>query len=587
MRSRLSPVPGPWPFQQSARAAVSSGCSSKERCGGPPTAAPSAAPPLVLRVPVCGSAISCVRVGSSSAVLGVGRDLRVFSLSSGRQLGTVSRAAGGVIGSVDVSDEAGLAVCGSRDCTLRWFDFDSFTCQRVSARRSQHTDSVSTVRFVPGTAGRRVISSGLDGRVKLWDTETGQSVQGSQDCSSDSVSAAGLLLSLDFVHPSAGSYVTGATCAGEGNVGEGRVALWDVRTRAGVVSQVTAPCGLIPSVSFCSYNSGIAAGGSDGVVRVYDMRRFTAETLHEVTMPAVPLSAFLLSSVSGSPSPSLSVDAAFGGGGLSLVAPSTSPPSPSVHGGSISSSPPSRRHIQSVCLLPDRLMALQSTALTMFASSAAPPRKTTTFPFAHPIHSLTLRQAVRAANSSSTSSSSAYDVAADSRLVAMQTAEAGDVLALSTSDCLILWGASTAAAATQQRQHTPALHCEATDDIAAALAAARRDERRGSGSGSGSAGVVISVGRPASGSGRPRANHLRERRQSAGRADSSSIEERGGQRDGPAGMGLQSVDDESVERAVQHAAAAGRVEVQRREGHGRRRSHVGEQRAHRRDQRNT
>ena len=351
MRSRLSPVPGPWPFQQSARAAVSSGCSSKERCGGPPTAAPSAAPPLVLRVPVCGSAISCVRVGSSSAVLGVGRDLRVFSLSSGRQLGTVSRAAGGVIGSVDVSDEAGLAVCGSRDCTLRWFDFDSFTCQRVSARRSQHTDSVSTVRFVPGTAGRRVISSGLDGRVKLWDTETGQSVQGSQDCSSDSVSAAGLLLSLDFVHPSAGSYVTGATCAGEGNVGEGRVALWDVRTRAGVVSQVTAPCGLIPSVSFCSYNSGIAAGGSDGVVRVYDMRRFTAETLHEVTMPAVPLSAFLLSSVSGSPSPSLSVDAAFGGGGLSLVAPSTSPPSPSVHGGSISSSPPSRRHIQSVCLL--------------------------------------------------------------------------------------------------------------------------------------------------------------------------------------------------------------------------------------------
>ena len=190
VRARLSPATAAVPLHQSSHPSAVSPPACAARCAAAAPPLPSRSPslPLVLRVPSCGTTISCVRVGVSRAVLCVGRDLRVFSLSSGRQLGTVSRAAGGVIGTVDVCDDVGLVVCGSRDCTLRWFDFDSFACQRVSARRSQHTDSVSTVRFVPGTSGRRVVSSGLDGTVKLWDTETGQSVSASSDDSSASAS---------------------------------------------------------------------------------------------------------------------------------------------------------------------------------------------------------------------------------------------------------------------------------------------------------------------------------------------------------------------------------------------------------------
>ena len=440
-------------------------------------------------------------------MLGVGRSLRVFSLSSGRQLGTVSRATGGVISSVDVCDDAGVVVCGSRDCTLRWFDLDSFACQRVSAKRSQHTDSVTTVRFIPGTSGKRVVSSGLDGRVKLWDTETGQSVSASSD-SSTAAATVGLLLSLDFIHPSAGSYVTGATCAGEGNVGEGRVALWDVRTEGGVVSQLTASCGLIPSISFCSYNNGIAAGGSDGVVRVYDMRRFTAETLHEVSVPATPVSAFAFTLPVHGLTSSLVADDPLPSDFVSLIPPSTSPPSPSILTSSVSSLPPSRRHIASVCLLPDRLIALQSTALTIFAASTAPPRKKTTFPFAHPIHSITLAHVTQQQQQQHSHMQPTYSTPADTTLVAMQTAEAGDILALSTTDRLTLWGTH----ATQQ-QHTHTLQCDMQEEEAAA--AGRRN------SWSGSADF--------NGRGRQRLNETQERRQSVGRAAADSNGDSSGQ----------------------------------------------------------
>ena len=444
----------------------------------PPVAAPVAgstcSAPLVLRVPPCGSAITCVRVGSCSAVLGVGRDLRVFSIASGRQLGTVSRAAGGVIGCVDVCDDVGLLVCGSRDCTLRWFDFDSFACQRVSARRSQHSDSVSAVRLVPGTSGRKVVSSGLDGKVKLWDTETGQSLSSSSDSSGSARGAsgsAGLLLSLDLVHPSGGTYVTGATCAGEGNVGEGRVALWDVRTRDGLVSQVTAPCGLIPSVSFCSYNSGIAAGGSDGVVRVYDMRFFKAEALHEVSVPPTPVSAFASAPPASSYYSSSVVDVTLAPDSLSLVPPSTSPPSPSILGSPMSSSPPSRRHIQSVCLLPDRLLALQSTALTIFASSPAPPRKSSAFPFAHPVHSITLRQMTHAASSSSATSS----LSTAQRLASAQQQPSYSSPAADAATGSNAGGRGGRAAGTQH--HTLPHTVGSQPDTAARGHAGRRDER--------------------------------------------------------------------------------------------------------------
>ena len=585
VRHRLQPAASTPPHSPTAGAARD-----------PASAAPP--PPLVLRVPSGGGSISCARVGMSSAVLGVGRDLRVFSLSSGRQLGVVSRAAGGVVGSVDVCDEAGLLVCGSRDCTLRWFDFDSFACQRVSARRSQHSDSVTTVRFVPGSAGRRVISSGLDGRVKLWDTETGQAIAGSADSASAPLSAsasasgatAGLLLSLDFVHPSAGSYVTGATCAGEGNVGEGRVALWDVRTRAGLVSQLTAPCGLVPSVSFCAYNNGIAAGGSDGVVRVYDMRRFRAEALQEVRMPAAPVSAFAAPPAIFPLCSPLPLDAAQASEGVALIPASTSPPSPStVPGSAASSSAPSRRHIQSVCLLPDRLLALQSSALTLFSASTAPPRKTATFPFAHPVHSVTARYAAQATRGytsihrlpgspQQTQQQQSYGSAAgtaDARLVAMQTAGEGDLLALSSTDCLTLWGCSLAHS--QQRHSLDGRDCDHSEPDWQWRPPA---EVYGGEEQSHSSARQRSAPQPAASHSHSHSqpSQAQERRHSAMRAVGGDGRNRRRQ-------SVQLADEagEEQSRPAAEGAVAERRDAQRRDRNSRRRSQNGEHRAHARE----
>ena len=356
--------------------------------------------------------------------------------------------------------------------------------------------------------------------------------------------------------------MTGATCAGEGNVGEGRVALWDVRTRRGVVSQLTTPCGLIPSVSFCAYSSGIAAGGSDGVVRVYDMRRFTTDALHEVRIPVHPVSAFASAAPAFSPASSLAFDLSVPLDSLSLTPPSTSPPSPSVVGSPMSSSTPSRRHIQSVCLLPDRLIALQSSALTLFASSGKPPRKTSTFPFAYPVHSLTLSQMTQATHAGSSHSATGtalstpqrltvsqqqqhspvqqptHSKPADTRLVAMQTADAGDTLALSTTDCLVVWGASQA----QREQHS--VDGDYVDDTIAESASqwAR------------SAGMSIPAARPAIGGAAARQRGSSGRSASAGSGGwtGTAIDD-SSRHDGEAGRAVVEVDGASTQRRDRHS----------------------------------
>ena len=255
---------------------------------------------------------------------------------------------------------------------------------------------------------------------------------------------------------------------------------------------------------------------------------------------------------------------------LSLAPPSTSPPSPFLLAGpTVSSSPLSRRPIQSVCLLPDRLLALQSTVLTRFASATAPPRKaTTTFAFAHPVHSITARQAVRAATSSGTVSSSgtaaitmpvaphglasthqqlqqhpsAHYSPADQRLVDIQTADNGNILALSTAETLLLWGVDPA----YHQQQRARYDCDTGDTSLGPLLLTRRDEQPRQ-----STGTLVPSAREQSGTGRGRSGHARERRHSA-----VAVRPDG---DGSGGVGV--------------------FDVQRRDRRGRRRSqHAGEHR---------
>ena len=113
------------------------------------------------------SSVSCLRFDLHTLLVGVERDLRVYSLADGSVLGQISRAHSAALTSVDVSTEAGLVVSASRDCTLRWFALDSFHCRRHSARRGGHVETVTSVRLLPTAGGRRVASISLDGALKV------------------------------------------------------------------------------------------------------------------------------------------------------------------------------------------------------------------------------------------------------------------------------------------------------------------------------------------------------------------------------------------------------------------------------------
>lgn len=116
----------------------------------------------------------------------------------------------------------------------------------------------------------------------------------------------------------------------------GRLAIWDSRLKDGLVSSVELSCALISSVSYSKGNFALAAGGSDGLVHVYDVRYLDA---------SVPL----------------------------VVYPSGLP---SVHNSPLSTSyvePPSfalsRAPIISVHLDTTRLLACSANALNVFSAS--------------------------------------------------------------------------------------------------------------------------------------------------------------------------------------------------------------------------
>ena len=153
----------------------------------------------------------------------------------------------------------------------------------------------------------------------MWDSETGQCA--SSHNGGDGADL-GLLLSLDVVHPSSQTWLTGSTAAGGAQRrGEGRLALWDLRAKEGVVAAVTLPCGLVPSVSYSPYQQGIAAGGSDGVVRLFDTRKLSLERSHTVPVPHTAPALRQLSAASQGRRAA--------GAGLPLPPPRWPPPLPS------------------------------------------------------------------------------------------------------------------------------------------------------------------------------------------------------------------------------------------------------------------
>jgi WD40 repeat protein len=128
--------------------------------------------PLVFPYPR--TTVSCIRFDENRLIIAESHSLRVFSLaphsqsSSRPQLAHI-RIPGHMPTSVDFT--ASILVSGGRDSTLRWYDWDTNELLHTSARRVNHTDTVSSLYYQP--KGNSIFSCGLDGLVKVWNAQTG------------------------------------------------------------------------------------------------------------------------------------------------------------------------------------------------------------------------------------------------------------------------------------------------------------------------------------------------------------------------------------------------------------------------------
>ncbi len=80
---------------------------------------------------------------------------------------------GGPVKTVQLNREGTRALTGSFDYSMIYWDV-SGAVPKILARFDEHDGAVNAVRFLPG--GKRALSAGDDGIVRLWDLETGKQV---------------------------------------------------------------------------------------------------------------------------------------------------------------------------------------------------------------------------------------------------------------------------------------------------------------------------------------------------------------------------------------------------------------------------
>lgn len=307
--------------------------------------------PLLFRIPPS-SAVSCLRCLDDVMIVGCQRDLRIYSLSHSKLLGQISRAHSAMVTCCDLSPQ--LLSSAGRDCSIKWFSWDRFQNIRVSASKHCHLDTITQIRFKPGSAANRLLSTSLDSTIKLWESETGRCLNTwNQSINSQLADPAqiGLILAFDFIAPDRHLYVTAGTSPDSLSNGKGRIAIWDGRTQTGVVQTLTQEdCGLMTAVNYQQQQEMIAAGGSDGIIRLYDNRKLQRQ--------------------------------------LICLTQITNKNPQYTHDSSASSQQQQQHHIKSLSIFHGKMIACQPNICTISVTSSHPPRQSDDFPYAYPIHSI-------------------------------------------------------------------------------------------------------------------------------------------------------------------------------------------------------
>ena len=157
----------------------------------------------------------------------------------------------GIVNSVAVSPDGRRIVSGGADGTVRIWDAD--THQQVGAPLTGHTEPVVSVAFSPD--GRRIVSGSFDKTVRIWDADTHQQI------GAPLTGHTGDVWSVAF-SPDGRRIVSGSF--------DKTVRIWDADTHQQVGDPLTGHTEQVGSVAFSPDGRRIVSGSWDGTVRIWD-----------------------------------------------------------------------------------------------------------------------------------------------------------------------------------------------------------------------------------------------------------------------------------------------------------------------------